>query len=107
MLSHPALFPALIRSDSESEALLAEKNVSTVSRVYGNNCVILRELADISLFGIDITFCMETANPIVAVTEYIENFLADTGHDSHVENNIDRVGKLNTDLCKRRTDRSH
>ena len=101
MLSHPALFPALVRSNSESKALLAEKNVSAVSRVYRDNCVVLRELADISLFGINITFCMEAANPIVAVSEYVKNLLAYTGHNSHVENNINRVCKLNTNLCKR------
>ena len=107
MLSHPALFPALIRSNSQSEALLAEKNVSAVSGVYGDNCIVLRELADISVFGINITFCVEASNPVVAVAENVHNSLTDTSHDSHVENNIDRVGDLNADLCKRRADRAH
>ena len=65
MLCHPALFPALIGSDTQSKALFAEKNISAVSRVDRDNGVILGELADVALFGIDIAGRVETANPVV------------------------------------------
>ena len=51
---------------------------------------------------------MEAANEVIAVSrESVEHLLAHSGHDSHVEYNIDRVSKLYTCLCDRRTDRSH
>ena len=54
MLCHPAFFPTLIGSDTESKAFLTEKNVAAVTGVYGNNGVVLRELADVSLLGVDV-----------------------------------------------------
>ena len=88
MLSHPALFPALIGSDTQSEALLAEQNVSAVSGVDRDYCVILRELADVALLGIDIAGSMQSAYPVVRVAKNVKDLGADAGHDSHVENNI-------------------
>ena len=41
MLSHPAFVSAEVGSDTESEALLAEKHVSAVAGVDGPDCVIL------------------------------------------------------------------
>ena len=107
MLSLPALFPALIRGYAQSKALLAEQDVSAVSGVDGDNGVILRELADITLLGVDIAAAVQTANPVVAVSEGIYNFLADSRHDSHVENDIDGIRKLNAYLRERRADRTH
>ena len=101
MLCHPALVLTKVRSDSKCEALFTKKNVSAVTRVNRDNCVILGELADVSLLFIYLTFCVETTNPVIAVAENIENSLADSCHDSHVEYNIYRVCKLNADLCKR------
>ena len=89
MLSLPALVFALIGSNSESEALFAEKNISAVTGINGDDCVILRELADISLFFVDIALAMKTANPILAVAQSLENGCADSGHNSHIKNNID------------------
>ena len=98
MLSLPAFLPALVGSDTECEALLAEENVSAVTLVNGDDCVVLRELADISLLFVDFALTVETANPVVAVAESLENLCAYSCHDYHVENNIDRVCKLDTDL---------
>ena len=55
MLSHPSLVLALEGSDTECEALLAEKNVSAVSRVDRPDRILLRELNDISLFRINVS----------------------------------------------------
>ena len=54
MLSHPALFPALVRCNAQGKALLAQKHVAAVAGVYGNDGIVLGELADISLFGVDV-----------------------------------------------------
>ena len=107
VFSHPALFPALIGSDSESETLFAEQNVSTVSGVDGDDRVILRELADISVFGINVALAVKTSYPVVAVSENFEHLGADSGHYSHIENDIDRIGDFDTDLCERRAYGTH
>ena len=107
MLSLPALFPALIGSYTKSKALLAEEDVSAVSGVDGDDGVILRELADITLLGVDVAAAVQSANPVVAVAQSIHNLLADSRHDSHVENDIDGVGQLNANLRERRADRTH
>ena len=52
MFSHPALFICKVGSDTECKALLAQKNVSAVTGVNGPDCVVLGEVADVSvLFG--------------------------------------------------------
>ena len=50
---------------------------------------------------------MQSAYPVLAVSEGIKNVLADTGHNGHVEYNVYGVGKLNTDLREFRADRTH
>ena len=57
MLSHPAFFSAEVGSDTESEALLAEKNVSAVTGVDGPDGVVLREVADIAVFFVEVSLC--------------------------------------------------
>ena len=104
---HPALFPTLVGSDSQRKALFAEKNVSAVSGVNGDNSIIFGELADISVFGVNVAFAVKTSYPVVAVAENFKNFRADSGHDSHIENNVNGVGYFNADFCKRRADGTH
>ena len=50
---------------------------------------------------------MEAVNKVSAITEVVKDFLSDTCHNVHVENNVDRVSNLNTCFCKRRTDNTH
>ncbi len=107
MLGLPALFPALIGGYTKSKALLAEKDISAVSGVDGDNGVILRELADITLLGVDVAAAVQSANPVVAVAQSIHNPLAHSRHDSHVENDIDGVGQLNTYLREWGADGAH
>ena len=107
MFSHPAFLPALVGSDTESKALLTEKNVTAVCGVNGNDGVVFGEVADVSLFGIYVTFSVETSYPVVGVAENVEDSLTDTSHNSHVEYNVDGVGNFDTDLSERRADRTH
>ena len=107
VLCHPAFVLSLIGSDTQSEALLAEQNVAAVSGVYGDDGVVFRELADPALLRVNVALAVQTANPVVAVAENVHDLLTDSGHDGHVENNIDGVCQLNADLSERGTDRAH
>jgi len=107
MLGHPAFLPALIGSDAQCKTLFAQQNVSAVAGIDGDNGVVLREVADITLFRIDIALAMQRANPVIAITQNIEHLLANAGHDRHVQNNINRISDLDADLGNRGTDRSH
>ncbi len=108
MLSHPAFVLTLEGSDTQSEALLAQQNVSAVSRVDRPDRVLFRELYDITLLRINICLGVQTANEVVGgVTQVLKCLCAHTSHDVHVQNNIDRVSQLNANLCQRRTDRAH
>ena len=107
MLRHPTFLPTLIGSDAQCEAFLSEQNVAAVCRVNGNDGIILRELADISLLRIHVAFRMQASYPVVGVAENFQHLAADTGHNRHIKYDIDGIRYLNTDFGERRTDRSH
>ena len=98
MLSHPAFFSAEVGSNSEGKALFTQKNVSAVTGVDRPNGVLFREMNDITVFFIEVCLGMKTLDEIRAVAELVKASLAGTGHDKHIEHDIDRVGKLDTDL---------
>ena len=108
MFSHPALVLRLIGRDTECKALLSEQDVSAVCRVDRPDRIILRELNDIAVFRIDVRLGVQTANEIVGdIAEVLESLCAHTGHDIHIQDNVDGIRHLNANLCKRRTDRTH
>ena len=77
MLSHPALVLALVGSDTQSEALLAQQNVSAVSGVDGPDGVLLGELNDVALLGINVSLGVQTANEVVgSVAQVLESLSA-------------------------------
>ena len=100
MLSHPAFLTAEVGGDTESEALLAEQNVSAVAGVDGPDGVVLREVADVAVVLIKLRLGVQTLDEVVAVAERIEDIVANTGHDEHVEHDVNGVGKLNAVFCK-------
>ena len=61
MLGHPAFVSAQIGGYAQSKALFAQQDVSAVTGVDGNNGVVLRELADISLFLVDVAFAVKSS----------------------------------------------
>ena len=108
VLSHPALVLALVGSDTQCEALLAQQNVSAVCGVDGPDRVLLGELNDVSLLGINVSLAVQTANEVVgSVAEVLESVSAHSGHDIHVQNYVDGVGQLNAYLCEGGADRTH
>ena len=50
---------------------------------------------------------METFYEIGRIAKLVKCFLTHSGHDFHVKNDIDTVGKFNSDFCKGRTELTH
>ena len=108
MLGHPALIFRLIRGDAQREALLAEQHVAAVAGVDGPDGVVLGELDDIAVFLVHLRFGVQAADKIVGcLAKLVERLLPHTGHDIHVEHNIDRISQLDADLGERGADRAH
>ena len=107
MLCLPALFAAKVGGNAECKALLAEQHVSAVAGVYGDDGVILRELAYIALLFIDLALAVQAAHTVVAVAKRFQHIFANAGHDGHIEHNIDGVGQLDADLGERGANRAH
>ena len=131
MLSHPAVVAGDRRSDAQSEALLAEQSVTTVTGAVRDDLAGLGEVADVLLLvvagpsDILLTGLERSADGVqaghevaVAVTlrvaaalslllQTLENLLAHDGHDAHVGHNVSGVGDLNTDLGKGGVKRAH
>ncbi len=107
MLCHPAFLASEVGGDTKREALLAEQNVSAVCGVDRPNGIVFGEMADITVLLVDVGTCVQTLNEVVAVAERLKDVLADTGHDDHVQNDIDRIGKLNAVLREIRADDRH
>ena len=88
MLSHPALVTSEVGSDTESKAFLAEKNVSAVAGVYRPDGVVFREVADVTVFFVELCLGVKSLYVVCAVAEGFENLVAYAGHDKHIENNV-------------------
>ena len=108
MLGHPAFLHALVGSDTQSEALLAQQHVAAVTGVDGPDRVLLGELHDVTAFLADVGLGMLAADEIVGlVAQLTQSAQADTGHDVHVQDNVDGVGHLNANLGVGAADRTH
>ena len=107
VLRHPAFFPALIGSDTEREALFAEKHVAAVTGVKAVNGVVLGELADITVLFFEFDLAVDAAHEIVGIAELVENFLRHAGHDRHVQYDVDGVGELDAVFGEGRSDLAH
>ena len=107
MLSHPAFFPALVGGDAQREAFFAQQNVAAVCRVHGNDGVVLGEVADIALFGVNVALAVQAAHPVVAVAQHVQHLFAHAGHDAHVEDNVYRVGHFDAGFGDGGADGAH
>ncbi len=100
MLCHPTLFASEVGCDTECEALLSEKHVSAVARVDRPDCVVLGEVADVSVFLGKLCSCVESLDKVGAVAEVIEHVETYACHNEHIEYNVDGVCKLDSVFCK-------
>ena len=88
MLCHPFFISTKIGGDAECKAFLAEQNISTITGVNRHNEIVLREMNDVALIGIQLCFGMEALNEAGVIAQSVENFCADAGHNGHGEDNI-------------------
>ena len=107
MLCHPAFLASEIGCNTESEALLSEKNVSAVSGVDAPDGVVLREMADITVLFVEICLRVKSLYKSGIIAESIENIISDAGHYKHIQNYINGVGELDSVFCERRSDYTH
>ena len=107
MLREPALGAAEPRADAQREAFLAEERVAAVAAADRPNRVVLREVTDETLLGVEVERRVEPAVEVGRVAERVERDAAHARHDAHVEHDVDAVGDLDADLREWRARRSH
>ena len=107
MLSQPALLPAQVGGDAQGEALLALEHVAAVAGVDGHDGVVLGELDDVPLLGVQIGLGVQALDKVGGVAQLVKDGLAHPGHDGHVQHHIDGVGELNAVLGKGGTHHAH
>ena len=107
MLGHPVLFPAQVGGNTQGKALFTQQHVAAVAGVDGHNGVVLGELDNIAFLGVQIRLGMEALDKIAIGAQGFQHGVADTGHDVHGNDNIDRVGDLDAVLGKGRADDAH
>ena len=131
MLSHPAILAGDAGSDTQSQALLAEQSVTTVTGTVGDNLTGLREVADVLLLvvagpghvfltglqgsshrvqaghEVAVAVTLGIAAAVELVLKTLENLLTHDGHDAHVGHHISGVGNLDTDLGQGGIQRAH
>ena len=107
VLGEPALLPAQHGRDAQREALLALQDVAAVVGVQGDDLVLLREVDDVAVFGVELRLGVHARDEIFAVAQRVEHGLAHAGHDRHVQHDVNRIGQLNAVLGEFRADRAH
>ena len=105
MLGHPALLVAQVGGDAQGEALLAQQHVPAVAGVDAHDGVVLGEVDDVAVLGVDVRLGVEALDEVVA--HLLGNGGAHAGHDAHVEHHVDGVGQLNAVLGKGGTHDAH
>ena len=107
MLRHPAFVLALEGRDAQRKALFAQQDISAVAGVDGPDGVVLGELEDIALVGVQRALAVETADEIIGIAQLVQDFLAHAGHDGHADDHIDGIGDLDAHLGKAGSHRAH
>ena len=107
VLGEPALAAAKLGGDAQREALFALQHVAAVIGVDRDDLVLLREVDDVAVFGVELGLGVHAEDHIAAVAERLEHLCADARHDRHVQHDIDRVGDLDAVLGKRGADHAH
>ena len=100
MLRHPILLTAEGGGYAQSKALFAQQHVSAVAGVDGHYGIVLGEVDDVSLLGIQLRLGVQSLDVIGAVAYGVEHGLADAGHDRHGYHDINAVGELDAVLGK-------
>ena len=107
VFGEPTFVAAKARGDPKGKALFALQHIAAIAGVDGHDGVVLRKLDNIAVLWIQSGLGMQTADEIGGISDAVEYFVADAGHNRHVEHDIDGVGQLNAVLCKGRADNAH
>ena len=107
VLSHPALLASQVGSNTKRKALLAQETVSAVTGVYGPDGVVLGEVADVTVFLVNVSLGVKALDEVSALAQSLQYIIAYAGHDQHVQHHVDRVGQLNAILGKGRSNDAH
>ena len=122
VLGHPTLIARHGRGDAQGEALLAQQGVAAVARAEGPDLTSLGEVGDVLrliarpghiraciALGVDqrIAHRMHSGDEVTALADLLEGCGTHAGHDLHVDDDVRRVGELDTELRDVRTERTH
>ena len=107
VLGQPALLLGQEGADAQGETFLAQQNVAAVVGGGGDDGVVLREMGDVAVLGIQVQHAMQAAVEILARTQMLISHLPHARHDSHAQHHIDGVRQLDADFVERRAGRPH
>ncbi|MPM78828.1 hypothetical protein SDC9_125843 [bioreactor metagenome] len=99
VLGHPALMPAQHGGYAQGKALFPQQNIAAVARIDRQDGVVLREVGDIPVFGVQLRFGMQPLHKIRAVPQLIQNGPAHPCDDGHVQHHVNGIGQLNAVFC--------
>lgn len=99
VLSQPPLAAAEHGGDAQRKALLALQHVAAVVGVDGDDLVLLREVDDVAILGVERDLGVHAEDDVAAVAERFEHLRADARHDGHVQHDVDRVRDLDAVLA--------
>ena len=118
MLGHPAFIAGHAGGDSQRVALLAQQRVAAVTAAERPDRPFLGEVHDV-LRGVAGPWHVVLAGPqrladgvqaghkVAVLAEDFPDCRAHARHDAHIRHNVGRVGELDANLRKRRTERAH
>ncbi len=118
VLGHPAFVARDVGSDAQRETFFAEQRVAAVAGAVGPDFTRFGKVDDV-LFLVtgpgDVFLAggkrgadgVHTGHDASAFVDFIENTLADAGHDAHIDDDVRRIGKLNADFGHGRADGAH
>ena len=118
VLGHPAVASSHGRGDAQRVALLPQQRVATVSGAVGPDLVGLRELSDVLLIvagpgnvllmlGQRRAHGVRTGDPGAALIDEVHGLGPHARHNAHIDDDVGRVGDLNTQLGDRTAERTH
>ena len=118
MLGEPALVARHHRGDAQREALLAEQRVAAVARAVRPDLAGLGEVDDVLRVAArprDVRRAVDERgahrvqrrHEVAVLADQLERRPAHPGHDAHVDDDVRRVGDLDTELGDPRAQRAH
>ncbi len=111
MLGHPAFVARDVGSDTQRKTFFAEKRVAAVTGAVRPNFARFGKVDDVLFLvagpgDVFLAGSERSADGVHArddagtFIDFIENTLADTSHNAHVDDDVGRIGELDADFCE-------